>query len=190
MPVLNKGRDQSTGSEESPGPGAWRIDRAGAEDCNHLSVLTGVSFGLTSGVITTLGLMVGIKAGTDSQVVVLGGILTIAIADAFSDALGIHVSEEVRHSRSHTGVWLATLATFFSKLLFASSFAIPVLLLPLQTAVTVSIIWGLIVIVLASLLMARRSGTRAWKVVLEHVAITLLVVVITYFTGTLIRQFM
>ncbi|MBW2265656.1 MAG: hypothetical protein JRF28_05735, partial [Deltaproteobacteria bacterium] len=50
---------------------------------------TGLSFGLTSGTITTLGLMVGLHSGTHSKLVVLGGILTIAIADAFSDALGI-----------------------------------------------------------------------------------------------------
>jgi len=58
------------------------------------SLRTGVSFGLTSAVITTLGLMVGLQSGTHSKIVVLAGILTIAIADAFSDALGIHVSEE------------------------------------------------------------------------------------------------
>jgi hypothetical protein len=48
----------------------------------------GFSFGLTSGVITTLGLMVGLHAGTHSKSVVLGGLLTIAVADAMSDALG------------------------------------------------------------------------------------------------------
>ncbi|MBH0196170.1 MAG: hypothetical protein HP494_11385, partial [Nitrospira sp.] len=59
---------------------------------------TGLSFGLTSGVITTLGLMVGLHSGTHSRAIVIGGILTIAIADAMSDALGIHVSEESNNS--------------------------------------------------------------------------------------------
>lgn len=56
---------------------------------------TGISFGLTSGVITTLGLMAGLYSGTHSRAIVIGGILTIAIADAMSDALGIHVSGTV-----------------------------------------------------------------------------------------------
>jgi hypothetical protein len=47
------------------------------------SIRTGISFGLTSAVITTLGLMVGLHSGTHSKIVVLAGILTIAIADAF-----------------------------------------------------------------------------------------------------------
>ncbi len=56
------------------------------------SLKIGFSFGLASGIITTLGLIVGLHSGTHSKKVVIGGILTIAIADAFSDALGIHLS--------------------------------------------------------------------------------------------------
>ena len=67
---------------------------------NH-SLKIGVVFGLTSGIITTLGLMVGLHSGTHSRVVVIGGIVTIAIADAFSDALGIHVSEEAENVHTH-----------------------------------------------------------------------------------------
>ena len=67
---------------------------------NH-SIKTGFSFGLTSGIITTLGLIVGLNSGTGSKLVVLGGILTIAIADAFSDALGIHISEESENKHNN-----------------------------------------------------------------------------------------
>lgn len=65
------------------------------------SWMTGLSFGLTSGVITTLGLIVGLHAGTHSRMVVIGGILTVAISDAMSDALGIHISEEARKRVQH-----------------------------------------------------------------------------------------
>lgn len=61
------------------------------------SLKTGLCFGLTSATITTLGLMVGLHSFSGSKVVVIGGILTIAIADAFSDALGIHISEEAEN---------------------------------------------------------------------------------------------
>lgn len=82
------------------------------------SLKTGFSFGLTSGIITTLGLMVGLHSGTHSRLVVMGGILTIAIADAFSDALGIHISQEFQKKYSVKEIWEATLATLFSKLVF------------------------------------------------------------------------
>ncbi len=64
------------------------------------SFKVGFSFGLTSGIITTLGLMIGLYSGTNSQLVVIGGILTIAIADSMSDALGIHISEESENTHS------------------------------------------------------------------------------------------
>ena len=55
------------------------------------SVKKGFGFGLTSGVITTLGMMVGLNASTGSRTAVIGGIIAIAIADAFSDAVGMHI---------------------------------------------------------------------------------------------------
>ena len=75
------------------------------------SFKTGLSFGLTADVITTLGLMGG-HSGTHSRVVVIGGIVTIAIADAMSDALGIHVSEKSKNSGPMRQIWEATLASF------------------------------------------------------------------------------
>ena len=92
------------------------------------SLRTGVTFGLTSAVITTLGLMVGLHSGTHSKIVVLAGILTIAIADAFSDALGIHISKEAENIHTARNIWTATISTFLAKFLFAVTFVVPVLL--------------------------------------------------------------
>lgn len=147
------------------------------------SLKTGISFGLTSGVITTLGLMVGLHSGTHNKVVIIGGILTIAIADAFSDALGIHVSEESENLHSGKQIWVSTIATFMSKLIFALSFLIPVMLLELTRAILVSVIWGLAILAILSYLMARAQAIKPWKVILEHVVIAFVVVTITHFTG-------
>jgi hypothetical protein len=84
-----------------------------------------MSFGLTSGVITTLGLLVGLSAGTSSRTAVVAGILTIAVADSLSDALGIHMSEESEGVHAPREVWVATLATFGAKLVMALTFATP-----------------------------------------------------------------
>lgn len=149
----------------------------------RLALKTGFSFGLTSGIITTLGLMVGLHSGTHSELVVVGGILTIAVADAFSDALGIHVSQEAQNKHSKKEIWLATVATFFSKLLFALTFILPVLFLPLLPAIVVSVIWGLLVLAIFSFLIGRQGKGDPWKVVLEHLVIALVVIVITHFIG-------
>ena len=143
----------------------------------------GISFGLTSAVITTLGLMVGLHSGTHSRVVVLGGILTIAIADAFSDSLGIHVSEEADHTRTTRQVWAATLATFLAKFVFGLSFAVPVLLLPLNSAIVVSLIWGMLILALLSYYIAKAQGEPPWQIIGEHLGIAVLVIVVTHWLG-------
>jgi VIT1/CCC1 family predicted Fe2+/Mn2+ transporter len=149
----------------------------------RLALKTGFSFGLTSGIITTLGLMVGLHSGTHSEMVVIGGILTIAVADAFSDALGIHISQEAQDKHSEKEIWLATIATFLSKLLFALTFILPVLFLELLPAIVVGVIWGLSVLAVFSFLIGKQRGADAWKVVLEHLVIALMVIVTTHFIG-------
>jgi VIT1/CCC1 family predicted Fe2+/Mn2+ transporter len=147
------------------------------------SLRTGISFGLTSGAITTSGLMVGLHSGTHSKLVVLGGILTIAIADAFSDALGIHIAEESKNLHTEKQIWAATVSTFLSKLLFALTFVIPVLLFELPTAILISVVWGLGVLAVLSYYIARSQGRKPWRVVAEHLLIALAVIAATHFVG-------
>lgn len=152
------------------------------------SLQTGLSFGLTSGVITTLGLMVGLHAGTHSTPAVAGGILTIAIADAFSDALGIHITIEAENRHSQTAIWESTAMTFSAKFLVAVSFLVPVWLWSLETAIVASLAWGMVLLTVLSLRMAHEQRVAPWKVVGEHVAIALLVVTVTHYVGDWIRE--
>jgi VIT1/CCC1 family predicted Fe2+/Mn2+ transporter len=151
-------------------------------------VRTGLFFGATSGVITTIGLMTGLNSGTRSVAAVLGGILVIAIADALSDALGIHLAEESDPDTDHDHVWAATISTFFNKFLFAISFAVPVLLLPLDQAVIVSIIWGMLVVTVLSYFLARAQNASPVAIILEHLGIALLVVVLSHFIGAWVSR--
>jgi len=153
------------------------------------SVKKGFSFGLTSGIITTLGLIVGLHSGTHSALVVTGGIFVIAIADAMSDALGIHISEESESKHSVREIWEATISTFLSKFIFALTFIIPVLLLPLTTAMIVCIIWGLGLIAIFSYYLAKQQNIKPYKVILEHLLIAIAVITITHFVGDWVGRF-
>jgi VIT1/CCC1 family predicted Fe2+/Mn2+ transporter len=147
------------------------------------SLRTGVCFGTTSGIITTLGLIVGLHAGTHSQLVIIGGILTIAIADAFSDALGIHVSEESENKHTEREIWESTICTFLAKFFFALTFIAPILIFELYTAIIISVVWGLFILAVISYYVAKIGKTKSWKVVLEHIIIALVVIVITHYVG-------
>ena len=147
------------------------------------SIKTGLSFGLTSGIITTLGLMVGLHSGTHSQKIVMSGILVIAIADAFSDALGIHISEESDHQVNTKEVWESTISTFLSKFIIALTFIVPVLFLELSLAIIVSVIWGLFLIAIISFYIAKQQNQSPHLIILEHLFITVLVIIVTYYIG-------
>ncbi|MHC4358776.1 MAG: VIT1/CCC1 transporter family protein [Planctomycetota bacterium] len=149
----------------------------------RLSIRKGFSFGLTSGVITTLGLIVGLHSSTHSALIIIGGILVIAIADACSDALGIHISEEYENKHTTREIWEATVTTFLSKFIVTLTFIIPVLLFPLYTAMTLNVIWGLSVMAVFSFYMAREQGASPYLVVIEHLAIAVFVIILTHYVG-------
>ena len=153
------------------------------------SIKKGFGFGLTSGVITTLGMMVGLNASTHSKLAVIGGIIATAIADAFSDAMGIHIAEESENRHSTREIWEATLSTWTSKFLFALTFVVPVLVFKLDTAIAVSVIWGLSLIIIFSYHMATQQAVKPYKVVLEHVAIVVMVIIITHYVGKWVAAF-
>ncbi len=151
------------------------------------TVRTGLSFGLTSGVITTLGLLVGLSSGTNSEIAVVGGILAIAIADALSDSLGIHITEEAKDTHSAKEVWESTIATFLFKFVTAITFIVPVLLLELSVAVFVSIAWGMFLLAIFSFYVAKDREISSWKVIGEHVAIGLVVVLVSHYVGVWVK---
>ena len=149
---------------------------------------TGVFFGATSGVITTIGLISGLNAGTKSMAAVLGGILVVAVADAMSDAMGIHLAQEADPDSTHDHVWAATIWTFVTKLVVALTFALPIIYLPLELAVAVSVGWGLVVITVLSAYLARAQDKAVLPVVTEHVVIAIVVVALSHFIGVWVNN--
>lgn len=148
----------------------------------------GFGFGLASAVITTLGLMVGLVASTGSKLAVIGGILMIAIADSFADALGVHIAKESEGNFSSREIWQATFFTFLFKMVFAASFLIPVILLPIYTAIYVSLVWGAIVLIFQSYQLSKNNKSKMSLVIIEHLTIAVLVVILTFYVGGLIAK--
>ena len=148
-----------------------------------ISIRKGLSFGLTSSVITTLGLIIGLNSTTHSKLVVIGGILTIAVADSLSDALAMHISEESENQHSNKQIWAATFSTVFSKAIFALIFLIPVLLFNLNKAIIFSIILGLVLLSILSYFIAKGEKINPIKSILEHLTIAIVVIVATHYLG-------
>jgi vacuolar iron transporter family protein len=149
---------------------------------------TGMCFGLTSGIITTLGMIVGLQSGTHSVLAVIGGILTLAVADAFSDSLGMHVSQESNKKKDRE-IMESTASIFLVKLIFPLSFLIPIVLLSLDAAIIADVLWGMIVLAALSYFIAKSNGTKPLNVITEHVGVATVVVFVTHYVGYAISMF-
>lgn len=163
-----------------------------AQKYSH-QLIIGISFGLTSAVITTLGILVGLSVATSSKLAVVAGIIIIAIADGLSDALGLHLVEEseiekgrVKHSPRE--IWLTTLITFLSVSGFSLTFVIPVLIFPLKTAIFIAILWGILLLVVLNFYIAKIRKENPIKLIFEHVLLALFVIMISHWVGNLISK--
>jgi len=156
-------------------------------------LMTGLSFGLTSGVITSLGMIVGLHSATSSRLVVITGIIIMAIADGLSDAAGVHISEEselekgiAKHTQKE--IWAATVFTFISKLIFTLTFAAPFLIFSLKPAVFVAIAWGMLLLIFLNLSIAKIKQEKPAMLVSEHIFLALFVIVVSHYVGHFIAR--
>ncbi|MBU0958717.1 MAG: hypothetical protein KKB31_02100 [Nanoarchaeota archaeon] len=151
------------------------------------SIKKGLGFGLTSGSITSLGLMIGLYSSTESLLAILGGLFVIAVADSLADGLGMHVSEESNYKKSKREIWEATFSTIFFKFIFAISFMIPFLIFNLSVAIYIGVIWGIILISASSYKIGKLRG-EPYRMIFEHLGIAILVLVSSYLIGLLVRS--
>lgn len=156
-------------------------------------LITGVSFGLTSGVITTLGMIVGLYSATSSKLAVVAAIIVMAIAGGLADAVGLHMAEETeieggdaKHTQKE--VWFTTLFTFLSDAGSILTFAVPVLLFPLKSAVFVAGLWGIFLLTASNFYVAKVKSEDPVKLVINHLLLAFCVVIISYWIGALIPQ--
>lgn len=56
--------------------------------------LSRFSFGITSAIITSLALIVGLDQVSDPKMSIIGALMLLAVADNISDSLGIHIYRE------------------------------------------------------------------------------------------------
>lgn len=154
-------------------------------------LITGVSFGVTSGVITALGMIVGLNEATSSRLAVLAGIVIMAIADGMADAAGFHIVEEaeveygkVKHSTKE--VWMTTIFIFLAVCGFILTFAVPILLLQLRTAIYVDIAWGLFLLVILNFFIAKVKNESPLRLISGHVFLAVFVIAVSYLAGNLI----
>ena|SRR2546422_8971911 len=100
----------------------------------------------------------------------------------------MHIAEELKNNGFVSEIWESTIATFVAKFPIALTFVVPVLLLLLEEAIMVSVVWGLSLLAVLSYLLARVQQIQAWKVIAEHLVIGVSVIAITHYVGDWIHS--
>ena len=154
-------------------------------------LVTGVSFGLTTAVITSLGMIVGMYSATSSRLAVVAGIVVMAVADGLSDAISLHTAEEAEVEKGkgkHTPkeLWLTTLFAFVAVSGFTLTFTVPILLFPADTAIAVAVGWGFLLLTFLNFYIGKIRNENPVKIIFEHILLAVFVIIISYVVGSLI----
>jgi hypothetical protein len=89
------------------------------------AIKKGMGFGLSSAIITTLGIIVGTHSTTDLKHAVIGAILVVAFADSLADSLGVYFSEIAREKCKKIEAFVSAISAFFTKFIFCVNFPYP-----------------------------------------------------------------
>lgn len=148
-----------------------------------------ISFGLTSGVISSIGIIVGLHHL--QKFVIVAAIIIMSISDGLADAAGIHLSEETEMEKEkikHTDkeVWLTTLLTLFFVVGVGITFVIPILIFPIETAVFIAIGYGMLLLIFLNYYIAKIKNANPIKLILEHILLAIVLIIISNWIGNLI----
>ncbi len=154
-----------------------------------VSKLGRFSFGIASGVLTTLGIIIVLDTSTISRVAIIAGIVAVAVADSMSDAFGVYSLKKSERGTSQKNAIGAAFATFLGKVFCATTFIIPFLMTPIDVAVKISILWGIILLVLVNFEIAVIQRESIWKTIVLNVFLAMLVMVISYYAGSYLAFF-
>lgn len=139
------------------------------------SLSIGSIFGIYSGIITALGLTLGIYGGGLDKKAHIIGLISIALSDSLSDAYGIYNATNFSINES--------LLTLAGKSILPMLMVIPYLFMPIKNAIITNIIFSTLII---SLISYKLLGDIDNTII--NVILTWLVISLVYYVGTGIRK--
>lgn len=154
-----------------------------------MSEIEGAAFGIMSGVITILGVLIGLSV-TGVKSIASMGIVIVGVADAFSDAAGMYVSEESEGMHKFWELFRSAAFTFAGKISMLVVLLVPVLLLNLWTGVLVSAAVGITIVAGLGLFIGRKKHLPGKiKMAVKYALIAMAIAIISYYIGGFAQNF-
>ena len=130
------------------------------------------SFGVTSAVMTSLVLVIGLGGAADN-IPLITALLIIAIADNISDSFGIHIYQESKRITPKE-VKKTTMNNFIARMLTTFVFILFVICLPTNIAILFSVIFGVIILTILSYLISKIQKINPYHSIIRHLALTII----------------
>lgn len=143
------------------------------------------SFGTTSGIITSLALIVGLGGISNPKTGIIGALLLLAIADNISDSLGIHIYRESQAETKNTSN-VHTASNFLARLAVTLTFVLLILFLPMDYALLASLFLGLFLLSMLSYIIAVQQKINPYLAILQHLGVAVAVLAASHFLGQII----
>ena len=176
------------GMEASPS----RKSRATVNSASFVEGFQGVAFGTMDGLITILGVVIGIASATqNSGAVVISGVIA-GLANAFGNSFGFYASElaeraehiqENQHVSSMAETQRSTILAFVHSVVSTVVIVAPFVMLGLMHAMIASLILALALLFALGAVVGRFSHVSPWKFGLRYVLLGLAGAALSFMVG-------
>jgi hypothetical protein len=145
-----------------------------------------LAFGITSGILTTIGVLVGVNTATADRLSVIAAVVAIAVADSCSDAFGMYMARVSERGAAPNRALRHALGTLVGKAFLPLTFLVPLLVLPLGAAVLVNLAWGALALAVLSAEQAVVEQSSVGRRVARNLGLALIIVANSALAGSLV----
>lgn len=152
----------------------------------------GFFFGLNSGVITTCGVISGLIQTNITRKVLIISVLSLAIADSFSESYGLYLSKKAEDISDFTkGPLISLVSLFFTKFIIVISFLIPLLFtksLKMYKNLYWVIGWSVLLLLILDISLCRMRNENICYYIIPHLIVLFVVIYSTKYFSILLRD--
>ena len=139
---------------------------------------TGISFGGTAAIVTSMALIVGLDAANAGRAAMVSALLIAAVADNLTDSLSVHMYQESERLEEREA-FIGTLTNFVTRFIVCLSFVLIVVLFQKHAAAVGGIIWGMSLLTVLTYILARHRKVSTMSELGKHLAVALVIIFVS-----------
>jgi len=145
-----------------------------------------LTFGSTSAVVTSIGLVVGFASTRTSRATLIAGLLIVGIADNLTDSLSVHLYQEAEGLESQEA-FVSTVTNFVARLAITATFIALVATLEGGWLIAIVTIWGLALLGILTVALAHQRHVPVFREIVRHFAIAIAVIGLSRAIGVFVN---